>query len=132
MNPSGRFVLTWCLAVSACAAALVLYLGFRVKALELGYELGALHQQNRYLQEVKRAVELEVASYETPERVELVARALLGLSEPTWDRVVILSPVPEGTRAEAPPAMSLEPEAKTGTLWAAPSVITGSSFNVTP
>jgi len=129
-NP-GRFVFVWVLAVVACASALVLYLGFRVRAVELGYELGELHKQSRHLREMKHVLELEVASYETPERIEFVGRSLLGLSEPSWDRLVPLGPLPRlESRADAdndriapdvaPPRPGVPP-------LATPSVITGTS-----
>jgi cell division protein FtsL len=121
-NP-GRFVFVWVLAVIACASALVLYLGFRVRAVELGYELGELHKQSRHLREMKHVLELEVASYETPERVEFIARSLLGLSEPSWDRVIPSGALPPfETRAESTVAPQ---RAKDPAPLATPSVITG-------
>lgn len=55
--------------------------------MELGYELGRTHAKVARLREVKRVLELELASHEEPERVDLVARSLLGMSEPGKDRV---------------------------------------------
>jgi hypothetical protein len=47
-------------------------------------------------------LELEVASHKTPERVEFVARTLLGMSEPTPDRILPAGrrPVPEAAQAQ--------------------------------
>jgi cell division protein FtsL len=59
-----------------------------VRSVELGYELGRTHAHIARLREVKRVLELELASHKTPERVEFVARTLLGMSEPTPDRIV--------------------------------------------
>lgn len=128
MKNPGRFVFVWALAVAACASALVLYLGFRVRAVELGYDLGELHEQSRHLREMKQVLELEVASYENPERVEFVARSLLGMSEPSWDRVIPAGSLPElESRAERNKAPDHAP-AGSGSLPAAtPSVITGAS-----
>jgi len=42
------------------------------------------------LREVKRVLELESASYETPERVEIVSRTLLGMEPPPPERIVNL------------------------------------------
>ena len=40
------------------------------------------------LREVKRVLQLEIASHKTPERVDMVARTLLGMSEPSPDRIM--------------------------------------------
>ncbi len=131
-NP-GRFVFVWVLAVVACASALVLYLGFRVRAVELGYELGELHKQSRHLQEMKQVLELEVASYQTPERVEFVGRSLLGLSEPSWDRVIPLGSLPpQESRAATDVASDSAPQANGSLPSATPSVITGTSARKRP
>jgi hypothetical protein len=39
---------------------------------------------------VKRVLSLEAASYETPQRVESVARSLLGMTPPPPERVIAL------------------------------------------
>jgi hypothetical protein len=78
----------WTLAVIAVTAAFVLYLALRVKSVELGYELGRAHGRVARLREVKRVLELELSSHKTPERVDLVARTLLGMSEPAPDRII--------------------------------------------
>jgi hypothetical protein len=78
----------WTLAVIAVTASFVLYLALRVKSVELGYELGRAHGRVARLREVKRVLELELSSHKTPERVDLVARTLLGMSEPTADRII--------------------------------------------
>ncbi len=88
MNESRSFLVLWTLAVLAATAAFVLYLGLRVRSVQLGYELGRSHAKVARLREVKRVMELELASHKTPERVELVARTLLGMKEPTPDRIL--------------------------------------------
>jgi hypothetical protein len=82
------FLILWTLAVVAATAAFVMYLALRVRSVELGYELGRSHARVARLREVKRVLELELASHKTPERVDLVARSLLGMSEPTPDRIL--------------------------------------------
>ena len=79
--------------------------------MQLGYELGRARQEQSRLREVKRVLEVESASYKTPERVEIIARTLLGMEAPTPDRIVPLAPAPpsggqEGlatTGGEGPP-----------------------------
>ena len=85
---SQPFVLLWTLAVAAATAAFVMYLGLRVRSVELGYELGRAHARVARLREVKRVLQLEIASHKTPERVDMVARTLLGMSEPSPDRIM--------------------------------------------
>ncbi len=88
MRDRRPFLVLWTLATVASTAAFVLYLSMRVRSVELGYELGRGHARVARLREVKRVLELELASHKTPERVDLVARTLLGMSEPTPDRII--------------------------------------------
>jgi hypothetical protein len=90
------FLTLWILAICAATAAFVLHLGLRVRSVELGYELGRDHARVARLREVRHVLELEVASHKTPERVDFVARTLLGMTEPTPDRIL-----PAGRRPAA-------------------------------
>ena len=85
------FVLSFSLATIACVCAFVVHLALRGRTLSLGYELGRARAEEAHLREVKRVLELEAASYETPERVEIVARTLLGMEPPPPERIVTLS-----------------------------------------
>ena len=89
------FIVLWTLAVVAATSAFVLHLALRVRSVELGYELGRSHARVARLREVKRVLELELASHKTPERVDLVARTLLGMSEPSADRILFAGREPE-------------------------------------
>jgi cell division protein FtsL len=82
------FVALWSLAVLASVAAFVVHLGLRGKIVDLGYKLGRVRAEQARLREVKRALSLEAASYETPQRVEMVARTLLGMTPPPPERVI--------------------------------------------
>lgn len=94
------FVFLWSVAVVASAAAFCVLLTLRVRAIEMGYELGRMHGQLGRLREVRRVLELEVASYQTPERVDLVARTLLGMAPPGPDRVLRGRALPKVLDAE--------------------------------
>jgi cell division protein FtsL len=101
------FLVLWTLAVAAATSAFTVHLALRMRSIELGYELGRAHAHLGRLREVKRVLELELASHETPERVDLVARSVLGMSEPSSDRILAAGPRPEvgeanGTVAGAP------------------------------
>jgi cell division protein FtsL len=82
------FLPVWTLASAATVSAFVVHLALRGKTVQLGYELGRAREEQARLCEVKRVLEVEAASYKTPERVEIVARTLLGMEQPTPDRIV--------------------------------------------
>ena len=82
------FVVSWTFATVACVAAFVVHLALRGRTLSVGYELGRARAEQAHLREVKRVLELEAASYETPERVEVVARTLLGMEAPPPERII--------------------------------------------
>lgn len=103
MSHHRPFLVLWVLAVTASVAAFVLHLAMRSKAMHMGYELGRARAEQARLREVRRVLELEVASYHTPQRVEVVARTLLRMEPPSADRIIAMSPVAVPV-AEAVPA----------------------------
>ncbi len=105
MKSPRPFLVLWTLAVAASVAAFVLHLALRGKNVELGYELGKARGEQARLREVKRVLELEAASYETPQRVEVVARTLLGMQPPVAERIIPVSgPAVGPVHPTAPPA----------------------------
>lgn len=94
------FLVLWVLAVLATTAAFTVHLAIRVKAVELGYDLGREHANISRLREVRRVLDLEVASHKTPERVDFVARHLLGMGEPSKDRIFSGGAMPTVEEAE--------------------------------
>ncbi len=110
MSRSRRaFLPIWTLAIAATVSAFVVHLALRGRTVQLGYELGRARQEQARLREVKRVLEVESASYKTPERVEIIARTLLGMEPPAPDRIVPLpaTPLPSqddiAARGEGPP-----------------------------
>jgi cell division protein FtsL len=105
------FLPVWTLATAAAVSAFVVHLALRSKTMQLGYELGRTRQEESRLREIKRVLEVEAASYKTPERVELVARTLLGMQSPPPERVISMTAGPAGAeradlsaaRSEGPP-----------------------------
>jgi cell division protein FtsL len=94
-HPRSAFLVVWTLAIVATVSAFVVHLALRGKTVQLGYELGRSRQEQARLREVKRVLEVEAASYKTPERVEIVARTLLGMEQPMPDRIVpMVAPAP--------------------------------------
>lgn len=84
------FLALWTLAVIATVAAFVVHLGLRGRTVDIGYKLGRARAEQARLREVKRVLSLEAASYETPQRVEYVARTLLGMTQPPPERIIAL------------------------------------------
>ncbi len=98
-RPRSAFLALWTFAVTATVSAFVLHLALRGRTVQLGYELGRARQDQARLREVKRVLEVEAATYKTPERVEIVARTLLGMEPPSPDRIVSLPPLPDAEAA---------------------------------
>jgi cell division protein FtsL len=96
---SRSFILLWTLATVATVSAFVLHLALRGRTVTVGYELGRARAEESRLREVKRVLEVESASYKTPERVEIVARTLLAMEPPTAERVISLPAVVEKREA---------------------------------
>lgn len=109
---SRPFLVVWTLAVAAATSAFTLYLALRMRSIELGYELGRAHAHLGRLREVKRVLELELASHETPERVDFIARSVLGMGEPTADRILPAGPKPAASDQAAVPEPPTDTEAK--------------------
>jgi cell division protein FtsL len=110
MSPARpAFLPLWTLAVAATVSAFVVHLALRGRTVQLGYELGRARQEQAHLREVRRVLELESASYKTPERVEIVARTLLGMEPPPPERIIALPALPAPSplpAAEGAPAAS--------------------------
>jgi cell division protein FtsL len=75
--------------------AFLVHLALRGRTVSLGYELGRARAEQARLREVKRVLEVEAASYKTPERVEIVARTLLGMEPPLPERILPVGPIAE-------------------------------------
>ena len=84
------FLALWTVAVIATVAAFIVHLALRGSTIDLGYKLGRARAEQARLREVKRVLSLEAASYETPQRVEMVARTLLGMTPPPAERIIAL------------------------------------------
>lgn len=101
-----HFVALWTLAVIATAAAFVLYLALRGRAIELGYKLGRVRARQAQLRETRRVLQLEAVAYRNPERIEKLARGVLQMEEPPPQRTFVLGAVTEGAASSAKPTPS--------------------------
>ena len=111
IRPRRAFLPIWTLAIAATVSAFVVHLALRGRTVQLGYELGRARQEQARLREVHRVLELEASSYKTPERVEIVARSLLGMEPPPPERIVALPALPQTAANEAPVAAAPAPAA---------------------
>lgn len=93
------FITLWTFAIVAAVSAFVLHLALRGKTVSLGYQLGRERAEQARLREVKRVLQVEAASYKTPERVEIVARTLLGMEPAPPDRIVPMAGIAPRERA---------------------------------
>jgi cell division protein FtsL len=109
MGPQRAFVALWTLATIATVSAFVLHLALRGRSVAIGYELGRARSEQARLREVKRVLQVEAASYKTPERVEIVARTLLGMEPAPVERIVPMAAVPERPSEHRPLASSSGP-----------------------
>ncbi len=101
MRRPRTFVALWTLATTATVSAFVLHLALRGRIVSIGYDLGRARADQARLREVKRVLEVEAASYKTPERVEIVARTLLGMEPPPPEHIVSLPAVVDPQKREA-------------------------------
>ncbi len=93
------FLTLWTLAVAASVLAFVVHLAMRGRTMALAYELGQKRAEQARLREIKRVLELEVSSYKTPQRVEMVARTTLRMEPPSPDRIINLTSQAPDARA---------------------------------
>jgi cell division protein FtsL len=107
MKVSRTFLPLWTAATAATVTAFVLHLALRGQTVQLGYELGRARAEQARLREVKRVLQLEAASYKTPERVEVVARTILGMEPPPPERVIPI--VQSGLAKTLPPKATASP-----------------------
>lgn len=104
-----RFLALWCLAVAASSTAFIVHLALRGKIVDVGFRLGKARAEQAHLREVKRVLELEATSYQTPKRVELVARTLLGMTPPPPEKVITVRLDGGGPSASGPAVAKKEP-----------------------
>jgi cell division protein FtsL len=104
---TNRFLVLWTVAIFATVASFVIHLTLRGRTVDLGYQLGRARDEQGRLREVKRVLSLEAASHETPQRVEVVARTLLGMAPAPPERVIpmrALPLVPSRAAGDGPPS----------------------------
>jgi len=65
--------------------------------------MGRTRNEQARLRETQRVLQLEAASFRSPQRVEVIAKTLLGMQAPTSDRIIPMRAVVEANEAKSPP-----------------------------
>ena len=85
---SRPFLVLWSLAVVASVAAFVLHLGCAAARFSSATRWVGSATSKRDSVKPSACLELEVASFQNPQRVEMIAKTLLGMQAPTPDRII--------------------------------------------
>ena len=88
-----RGLLTFAAAVLACAlvaSAALFHAWVRTRVTEEGYRLSRLSAEHRELVREHERLQLQAAQLRSPQRIEALARARLGMGPVAVDRVVVL------------------------------------------
>ncbi len=93
------------LVILLIVAALILYVGGKVKIVRLGYRLEALDHEKKELERANASLRIEASSLSSPARIEEVATKKLGMIRPPKDNIVVVK------RADRKAEMNKQPSA---------------------
>jgi len=88
------------MVVLVIVAALLLYVGGKVKIVQLGYQLEALEKEKRDLERENRALRIEAASLSSPARIEEIALKRLGMVRIARENLIVVKQQPRAQRAQ--------------------------------
>jgi cell division protein FtsL len=71
-------------------AALLLYVGGKVKIMRLGYQIEALEREKRDLERANRSLRIEASSLISSARIEDIAVKRMGMIRPAKENVVVV------------------------------------------
>ena len=71
-------------------SGLLLYVGAKVKIVQLGYQIEALEREKRELERANRSLLIEASSLSSPARIEEIAIKRLGMVRPAKENVVMV------------------------------------------
>lgn len=92
-NIERRGLATFGAATLACAilaAGASLHLWVRTRVTERGYQLARLSSDSRDLTREHQALQIKAAELKSPQRIEQLARAHLGMGPPAIDRLLVM------------------------------------------
>lgn len=88
------------MVVLVIVAALLLYVGGKVKIVRLGYQIEALEQEKGDLERENRALRIEAASLSSPARIEEIALKRLGMVRIARENLIVVKQQPQAQRAQ--------------------------------
>lgn len=88
------------MVVLVIVAALLLYVGGKVKIVQLGYQIEALEKEKRYLERENRALRIEAASLSSPARIEEIALKRLGMVRIAKENLIVVKQQPHVQRVQ--------------------------------
>jgi len=83
-----RFLALWTAAVLATAVSFVVHLTLRFETVRLGYQVSEARKVQRELIDSKRLLYLEAATLREPDRIEAMARGVLGMDVPEASHII--------------------------------------------
>jgi len=78
------------MAVLMIVAALLLYVGGKVRIVQLGYQIEALEKEKGDLERENRALRIEAASLSSPARIEELALKRLGMVRVAKENLIVV------------------------------------------
>jgi cell division protein FtsL len=89
-EPSKRGSLRRTLVILLLVAALILYVGGKVKIVRLGYQIEALEREKKELERANASLRIEASSLSSPARIEEIAIKRLGMVRPQKENIVVV------------------------------------------
>jgi len=80
---------------------LLLYVGGKVKIVQLGYRIEALEREKHDLEHENRSLQIEASSLSSPARIEEIAIKRLGMVRPANENIVIVKRKRDSDRAKS-------------------------------
>lgn len=81
-------------------SGLLLYVGGKVKIVQLGYQIEALEREKRELERANRSLLIEASSLSSPARIEEIAIKRLGMVRPAKENIVMVKRKRDTTNAK--------------------------------
>ena len=83
------------MVVLVIVAALLLYVGGKVKIVQLGYQIEALEKEKSDIERENRSLRIEAASLSSPARIEEIALKRLGMVRIAKENLIVVKRQPQ-------------------------------------
>ncbi len=87
-------------AVVLVILGLILYVGAKIKIVQLGYQIEALEHEKKDLERMNRSLRIETSSLSSPGRIEEIALKRLGMVRPPKENVVAVKRKNDETKSK--------------------------------